>query len=152
MYCSTCGAAIPQNLTYCNRCGARVGAKVDDLTKPIELYPGSLIWAIVAVFIGGLGAIIGLIAVMKEVAGFDLSMVWAVTMISFIMMLGIEGVLIWMFFSGRKTAKQLISGNRLKEQTTKELVEGSMPLLAEPMASVTEQTTRAFEPVYNKQR
>ena len=152
MYCSTCGSAITQNLTYCNRCGARVGAKSDELAKPIELYPESLIWAIVAVFIGGIGVIIGLMAVMKEVAGFDLSMVWAVTMISFMMMLGIEGVLIYMFFSGRKTAKQLISGNRLKEQTTKELVEESMPLLPEPVASVTEQTTRAFEPIFNKQK
>ena len=152
MYCSTCGSAITQNLTYCNRCGARVGAKGDELTKPIELYPESLIWAIVAVFIGGLGVIIGLMAVMKEVVGFDLSLVLAITMISFMIMLGIEGVLISMYFSGRKTAKQLISGNRQKEQTTKELVEGSMPLLHEPVASVTEQTTRAFEPVFNKQK
>jgi hypothetical protein len=152
MYCSTCAAAIPQNLTYCNRCGARVGAKGDELAKPIGFYPESLIWAIVAVFIGGIGVLIGLIAVMREVAGFDLSMVWAVTMISFMMMLGIEGVLIYMFFSGRKTAKQLISGSRLKEQKTKELEEASIPLLPEPVPSVTEQTTRSFEPVYNKQR
>ncbi len=152
MYCSTCGAAIPQNLTYCSRCGARVSGKGDEIAKPIELYPESLIWAIVAVFIGGLGVIIGLMAVMKEVVGFDLSLVWAVTMISFMMMLGIEGVLIFMFFSGKKTARQLISGSRLKEQKMKELEEGSIPLLPEPVHSVTEHTTRAFEPVFNKQK
>ena len=152
MYCSTCGSAITQGLTYCNRCGARVGAKGDEIARPIELYPESLIWAIVAVFLGGLGVIIGLMAVMREVVGFELSLIWTVTMVSFMMLLGIEGLFIFMFFSGRKTARQLSRGSHPKEPKTKELVEGSIPLLHEPVASVTEQTTRAFEPVYNKQR
>jgi predicted amidophosphoribosyltransferase len=68
MYCSSCGAAVSQDLSYCNRCGAKLnGVKGDSAIKLSEAKPESLINAIVAVFVCGLGAIIGLMAVMKAV-------------------------------------------------------------------------------------
>lgn len=153
MYCSSCGSALPTKLTYCNRCGAKVGgANLDDIAKPVEFYPESLVWAVVSVFIGGLGVIIGLMAVMKEVVHFDLSIIWALTLISFLLLLVVEGVFISMLFSSKKTAQRLLGLDRTKENTTRELDEANMLALPEPVPSVTEQTTRAFEPVYNKQK
>jgi len=153
MFCSACGSALPANLTYCNRCGAKLGGvKADDIAKPVEFYPESLVWAVVAVFLGGLALTIGLMSVMKEVVHFDLGMIWVVTLISFFIMLVIEGVFISMFFSSKKTAQRLLGLDRSREHTTKELDEAHRLALPEPVPSVTEEATRTFEPVYTKQR
>ena len=139
MYCSSCGSAVPQNLSFCNRCGA----KVDAINKPAELSPNSLLNAIVAVFVLGLGAIVGLMALMKGDP-----IILAAAMLSFLLMLVIEGVLIGLLLKGRKGAKEAGGTERLKEQTTRELEGAQARLLPEPVASVTEQTTRTLEPIY----
>src|SRR5260370_2361169 len=67
MYCSSCGLALARDLAYCNHCGARVnGSKDDRVIKAAELFPDSLIWAIVSVFVAGIGCVIDLMAVMKN--------------------------------------------------------------------------------------
>ena len=151
MYCSSCGSAVAQNLSYCNRCGAKVsGAKVDGVNKQAESFHESLVNAIAAVFVVGLGAIIGLMAVMKKVVGFDPGIILAITVLSFVLMLVVEGVLIGLLLNGRRGAREAGGTERLKEQTTREL-EGARSLaLPEPVPSVTEHTTRAFEPIYSE--
>lgn len=150
MYCSACGSAIPANLSYCNKCGARVGATNNDSIKPSSTYPESLVWAIVAVFVCGLGAIIGMMAVMKNVVGFQTHLILAITMISFLLILAVEGLFITLLFKNKMPATDSIDGHRLKEHQTKELAEGERPALHEPLSSVTEGTTRAFEPIYRR--
>ena len=87
MYCSSCGVAVPKNLSYCNHCGAMLsGAKPDVVTKPVELFPDSLVWAIVSVFVIGLGSIMGLMAVMKNY-GLNDGAVLAFASVIFVMML-----------------------------------------------------------------
>ena len=151
MYCSACGSAIPTNLSYCNRCGARVGTANDDsIAKPSSTYPESLVWAIVAVFVCGLGAVIGLMAVMKKVVGFDAGIILAITYISLFMTLAVVGVFIAMLLKNRIRTNESIDHAELKEHQTKELAEGQMPALQEPLSSVTDDTTRAFEPIYRR--
>jgi len=44
MYCSSCGVAVAQGLSYCNYCGAKLnGAKGDNVIKSSEVKPESLI-------------------------------------------------------------------------------------------------------------
>src|SRR6266403_1796878 len=73
MYCFSCGTAVTPGLSYCNRCGAEVGPKERSANKLSELSPGLLVCAIVVVTIGGLGAIITLLMVLKELATKELS-------------------------------------------------------------------------------
>ena len=148
MYCSNCGSAVPSGLTYCNRCGVKVNdAKSQSITKASDFIPESLVFAIVAVFIFGIGVTIGLIAVMKQVVGFDLGLIWTITMICFSLIIALEAVLIWLLFKSVRLAKQT-EQVQLKEHTTKELSEGPQRALPEHHASVTEHTTRAFEPSF----
>jgi hypothetical protein len=148
MYCSSCGAAIAQDLSYCNRCGAKVsGGKADGAHKPAEMVPDSLVNAITAVFVVGLGAIIGLMAVMKKVIGFENDVIFAITVFCLVLMLGIEGVLIKLLLDRKRGVKEVGTTGRLKERTTKELGEAQGRALPEPVPSVTEHTTRAFEPI-----
>ncbi|MGH9902409.1 MAG: hypothetical protein ACRD68_11440, partial [Pyrinomonadaceae bacterium] len=109
-------------------------------TKPAELSPDFLVNAITAVFVVGLGAIIGLMAVMKKVVGFDLSIILAITVLSFVLLLVVEAVLIRLLLNGTRGAKGVGATGRLKEHTTKELGGGGQArVLPEPVPSVTEQ-------------
>lgn len=108
-------------------------------------------WAIVAAFVGGTGVIIGLMAVMKEVVGFDHGIIMAIAFMSFFALFVIEGVLLSMLIGARKK-KDSSEPARLPTRATKELEEARQPMINEPVASVTEGTTRTFEPVYSERK
>ena len=150
MYCSSCGSAITPHLTYCNRCGARVNDR-EKLPANAADFPESLVAAMVALFVFGIGVIIGLMAVMKNVANFDAGFIMAITSFTLSLLVVLESVFIYLLFSARRAARRRF----LREEpsnTTRELKEGHTPMLQEPMPSVTEQTTRAFEPIYREQK
>lgn len=106
MYCSSCGAAAAKGLSYCNQCGAKLSGAKGGVTKPAELFPDSLVWAIVSVFVVGLGCIIGLMAVMKDY-GFNQLLIIAFTLLIFLLILAVEGVFISLLFSRNSGAKEM---------------------------------------------
>jgi hypothetical protein len=151
MYCSTCGKPVTAGLSYCNHCGAKLsGAKSNG---PTELFPDSLVWAIVSVFVVGLGGTIGLMAVMKDAGNFNPGMILGLTFMSFAIMLAVEGVLVWLLLGRRKgeivSAKQEATA-QLEGAPTRELGAAEARALPEPVASVTDHTTRTLEPVYRE--
>ena len=153
MYCSSCGAAVARGLSYCNLCGAKLGgAKEESVTKPVELFSESLVWAIVTVFVIGLGVTIGLMAVMKDLLNFSQGLIIAFTLLSFLLTFVVEGVLIWLLLQNRRDAKEAGDTALLKEQTTRELDTAQARALPEPVPSVTEHTTRSFEPIYSERK
>ncbi len=151
MYCLSCGTAVAPGLSYCNHCGARLGwAKGDSLTESSELKPETLVFAMVAVFVFGLVAIIGLMAVMKYV--FDQPLIILFTMLSFLILLLVEGVFIWMLLGRKRSAKEVGDTKPFEEQAAKELDDAKARVLPEPASSVTEHTTRTLEPVVRQQK
>lgn len=153
MYCSSCGVGVAQGLSYCNYCGAKLsGASGDNVIASSGVKPDLLVSAMAGTFILGPVAIAILIGVLKAVAGFDLPFLLAATMFSFAMMLLVEGVFIGLLLKGRKGAKKTRGGGQLQEQTTKELGEAQAHVLAEPVPSVTEHTTRAFDPIHTDRK
>ena len=151
MYCSSCGGSIQQQLTYCNHCGSRLNLakREEELAQINELNPESTMWAIVSIFIGGMGVIIGLLAVMKNVLHFDIGLLIFFSMLTFLMLIVIESVFIWKFL-GRKGFAKHVEPRELPANTTAELGGVQPKTLAEPLHSVTDQTTRSFEPVLTK--
>lgn len=146
MYCSTCGAALAQGLSYCNRCGARSGADARDADRP---RPETIMSAIAIVFVFGMAAFIGLMAVMKHF-GFNDGLINGFTMMVFLLMLALEAVFVWMLLSGRRAAQGKHEAARLKEQTTQELEGANARALSDAPPSVTEHATRTFEPAYRE--
>ena len=154
MYCSSCGVAVAQGLSYCNQCGAKLsGAKGDSVARVAKAQPESLVWAILAVFVVGLGSIMALMGILKVQFNANLGIVIIFSLIVFLLMLVVEGVFISLLFGSKSDSKDVKSEKeRLKEQATKELDPAQPRVLTEPIASVTDHTTRAFEPVYSRKK
>lgn len=153
MYCSSCGKVVAQGLSYCNHCGAKLsGAKAESVTKSSELFPDSLVWAVVSIFVIGLGCIIGLMAVMKDLLNFNTGIILTITLLSFLLMFAVEGVFIWLLLSRSRGAKAAGKAKEAKEQVTKELDAAQARALSEPASSITENTTRKFEPIYSERK
>jgi hypothetical protein len=149
MYCSSCGGAVTQALSYCNHCGARLKAeKGDDLVKTTELRTNGMIMsAMVGLFILSLPAISLLIVVMKDGLGLNRGEILPFVIMSFIIMLSLEGVLFWQLLFRKRGTEGSGDTERVKGQTTKELDEAKARLLPEPVLSVTEHTTRSLDTI-----
>jgi len=152
MFCSSCGVALAQGLSYCNYCGAKsAGARRDNATKSSEVKPEALIWGMVAVLVFGFVAVVFLLMAMK-MAGLNPGQILAFTILSFLIMLVLEGVFIWQFLRRKRGTEETDATLLSKKQATKELDEGQVLGLPEHMPSVTEHTTRAFEPIYSERK
>ena len=153
MYCSTCGSAVAHGLSYCKHCGEKLGgAKGDALDKASEVKPEMLVRAMVMVFIFGLGAITVLMSVMRRLPDFDFGRIMAVTLLSFLIMIGLEAVFVWLLLRRRGGVKAADNSTLSKEPTTKELDAAQARALPEPLPSVTEHTTRTLDPVYSERK
>jgi type III secretory pathway component EscV len=106
----------------------------------------------VGLFVTGLLAITVLMGVMKAVLDLNVGQILAFTLLSFLIMLSLEGVLIWRFLRHNRGAKATGDAAPSKEQATKELDAAQARALPEPVPSVTEHTTRTFEPIYNERK
>ena len=149
MYCSSCGVAVTPALSYCNYCGEELsGAKSDSVVRSPEVKPETLVGAMVFAFVFGLGAITVLMGMMKAILHFDYGPIVAFALLSFLIMLSLEGVFIRLLFRRRRGAEEAGDTALSKGQATREL--DSARALSEPMPSVTEHTTRAFDPIYTE--
>jgi hypothetical protein len=153
MFCSDCGGVVAQGLSYCSHCGAVLsGARINKEHKPAELFPDSLVWAIVSVFVVGLGGTIGLMAVMKDAQAFNSGQILGLSFMSFVTMLAVEAVLIYLLLSRRGGTKEEGGKYKIKATTVRELGVASERSLSEPSLSVTDQTTRSLEPAYRERK
>jgi hypothetical protein len=103
-------------------------------------------------FVFGLAAITVLMGVMKAVLRLEVGVVLAFTMLSFLILLSLEGVFIRLLLRRKRGAEEAGDTLLLKEQTTRELDAAQGRVLPEPMPSVTEHTTRAFDPISRERK
>jgi ABC-type nickel/cobalt efflux system permease component RcnA len=127
------------------------GEKGDNAIKSSEVKPESLVWGMVAVLVFGFVAIVFLMMAMKMV-GLNVGQILAFTILSFLIMLLVEGVFIWQLLRSKRGGERSGDTVLFKEQSTNELEAAHARVLAEPMPSVTEHTTRAFEPIYSERK
>jgi hypothetical protein len=148
MYCSACGVAMAEGLSYCKNCGAKLSdAKaVRDVTSP-HVRPEMLVSAISALFIFGLVGITMLMGVMKVVLEMPVERVLAFSLVPLLLLLIVEGVFIRLLLSSKRVESAGQVGS-IKGSATKELDPAQPLSLPQPIPSVTENTTRAFDPIY----
>src|SRR5438552_5863818 len=150
MYCSSCGVAFTLGLTYCNYCGFKLSGGESGDTPP-DIRPGGLVSMMVATFVMGLFAITIFMGVMKAVLHLETGPLLAFMLLSFLVMLMLEGIFIFLLFRRKPGEKQSRDTQQNNRASTKEL-EAQSRLPIEPIASVTEHTTRAFDPIYSERK
>ena len=147
MYCSTCGIAVAQGLSYCKSCGANLH-QYSGGNKSSELRPDFLVASMVMTFVFGLAVIAFLMGIMKAVLDMPVGQILGVIMAPFVLMFILEAVFITKLFSHKKSAAETKDVDFAKQQATNELDGAPARALPEPLQSVTEHTTRAFDPLY----
>ncbi len=156
MYCSSCGGVVSRDKGFCNFCGATLGGNEGVSTaNKSDTFSENLIWAIVVVFAIGLGTTIGLMAVMKEVVGFPIGWIATFSVTSLSLTLFVEVVLIYILMRNRLGPNQasIGAGASARDTTSLDKAEPRMQReLAEPVPSVTEQTTRTFDHVISERK
>ena len=153
MYCQTCGVELANALSYCNKCGANLGAlKVQDQADTAATTIDTLLWVIVGTTITLLGMGLGALVLINK-GEINERLGTAFVILTFVTLVVLEGVLVWRLLYLSRAAEKIrvatqpndISTNELNPLTARALHE---PL--EPVSSVTEQTTRTLEPSYGK--
>jgi uncharacterized protein (DUF983 family) len=148
MYCPTCGVAVAPGLSYCNYCGAKLSSG-ENVSKVPEVKPDFLVAAMVGLFIFGLVAITMLMGVMKVILGLTVETVLVFTLLPLLLLLAIEGVLLRLLFRDRRRSERTREELSSKHSTN-QLDPAQARVLPEPATSVTEHTTRAFDPIYKE--
>lgn len=149
MYCASCGTTLVQGLSYCNRCGANLAPKESGESKLAKMGAENLVWAIVAMATLGIGAVIALIALMKNVLNLPDALIVILAFSSAVPFLIAEILFIIMLLREMKGPDERASG-RLTQTATREIESPHVHSLAEPPLSVAEHTTRTLETVPRK--
>lgn len=149
MYCQSCGIAIGQSMRFCNRCGTSVIAHDPDETKRLEKrldeYLDGMFW--ITAF--GVGLTGGGLLVLKK-ADFSESFLLAFLILSATAFFINFALSLWVVRGISKSLKEVKLQRLPSPADTSELEPMKIQPALRPAASVTENTTRSFEPIYNK--
>src|SRR5215467_6850308 len=121
MYCSTCGVAVPESLSYCNHCGARIITASDKVATSRDVRPELLVPAMAGTFIFVLLAISVLLGVLKSVLGLEAAQLLGFAAVSFLMMIILEGVFLLLLFRRNRGVEERPNKELSAGHTTKEL-------------------------------
>jgi putative copper export protein len=102
-------------------------------------------------FVTGLVAISVLLGVMKEVLRLENGQLLAFASLSFLLMIGIEGILVSRLFRRKRHAEDA-SGQALPGQRHTKELEAQSRTVSEPIDSVTDHTTRTLDPIYSERK
>ena len=151
MYCQACGVAITHAVRYCNRCGTALvaphdAAEIKKSEKRLDDYLDGLFWITVFGVALTVGGMVGLKKLLFS-DGFIIAFL-VLSSSAFLINLALS---LWVIYGIVKRSKEI---KVLVESTISDTSEleprradpGALP----PVPSVTENTTRSFEPIHNK--
>lgn len=149
MYCQSCGIAIDQSMRFCNRCGTSVvvqdPAENRRLEKRLDDYLDGLFW--ITAF--GVGLTAGGLLVLKK-AEFTERFLLAFLILSATAFFINFALSLWVVGGIGKSLKEAKMQTLPSPADTSELEPMKIHPALQPAASITENTTRSFDPIYNK--
>jgi branched-subunit amino acid transport protein len=114
----------------------------------------------VMTFIFGMAVITMLLGMLRVVLGLRVEQVLLLGLLPFALLVVLEAILITLLFRRTRVLDEsgsALSGNAALAtnvlpagQVTNELAAAQRQVLSEPVSSVTDHTTRTFEPIYNE--
>jgi hypothetical protein len=153
MYCASCGSELASELSYCNRCGVNLKPLANQSGQPAKLVGAAwaISMAVVLVTLGGFGMMFGLVMALIS-NGVNLSGGGMVLLVfCLLIILAIAALLVRQLsrvldvaqLSGGATQSKPPHQPTLREKPVQQILAPR-----EPVSSVTEHTTRIFEPVH----
>lgn len=148
MYCQSCGTAIGQAMRFCNRCGSSVAsdpAEIKRSEKRLDDYLDGLFWITafgVALTAGGLW-----ILKKAELGEHFLVIFLVLSSTAFLINFAFS---LWMAVGIARSSKRPKMLAPTNVDTHELDQKQAAAMLEPPVRSVTENTTRSFEPIYNK--
>ncbi|HEV7798682.1 MAG TPA: hypothetical protein VGO73_11025 [Pyrinomonadaceae bacterium] len=139
MYCSACGTPLAPGLSYCNRCGMSLKEPSNTKSDPIAAY----LTAISIVGIAGLALMLGGAIALRNGAQFHEDIVGIFMLMTFLIVAMVEVFLCRQLSRITRTAEKRQSLE--SPVPASELRAPQARRLAEPVSSVTENTTRTLE-------
>jgi hypothetical protein len=155
MFCPSCGAEHALDLRYCHRCGANLNTLTRSETVPVNLTKPILIIGAILTFLtlGGFGALIRGAHTLAEVVHGNDPLI-AVILLGMIVILTVDIFLVLQLRKLINAALKSEPSTNRHSQTAFSAAPSQLPrpdtshLL--PAPSVTENTTRFFEPQYRE--
>jgi hypothetical protein len=152
MYCPSCGTEVTKELNYCNRCGANLNSTSnlpEQFSRPVSLTGPTV--AIAVMVVVGIGIIFSSISNLARNGVHPVALTWMV-IVGMAMIAGVAALVIrqWSPLAGGAKQQQ-----ETKAPRRKAVVDDAAPMQLpsmrpEPPSSVTDHTTRTFDPVYRK--
>ena len=145
MFCASCGVAVSKGLSFCNYCGARLPS-TEAALEFREVRPQLLVSAMAGIFVLGLPGITFFIFMLNAVR-LDSGQVMAFAWTSLLLLVALEAIFLLLLLRRKPLKDEPRPDHQFKGPQTNELEAKHAGLLSEPLASVTEHTTRAFDPI-----
>lgn len=148
MYCSSCGTEVTKELNYCNRCGANLNATANDSEQRVRIVNmNGPIWAMAMMVVIGLGIILATVSDLARKDFHPAALTWIV-LGSLGMILGVVALFLRHWSQMVSTSQQIERPAKRKKHNLSEPRPAQLPpSRIEPVPSVTENTTRTFEPI-----
>jgi lipid-A-disaccharide synthase-like uncharacterized protein len=150
MYCPDCGDHSTQGLNYCKQCGAALNSlKSESDTEPrsrANWFAWTLGLFTVLIGFGGLAAIFGMSFVLAQNPTVDKDFPVALVLFGSLSFVGVLAVLVYMVL--RLAGISPVAGKKTRSRPKPRSDAAALRIEAPPAAvhSVTEHTTRTFEP------
>ncbi len=144
MYCSACGSPITPGLSFCNRCGMSLKERSTDSRSSFPVV--ALVFAMVLVAVSAMGLLLGGPIALKREGQFGEELVVLFMFLTFLITAFTE-IFLYRQLS-RLTAQPKLPAVQpiaLPTPATTEYYAPQPRSLAEPLPSVTENTTRTLE-------
>jgi len=141
MYCATCGAPLAPGLSYCNRCGANLKERSESHTGSIAAF----LTAITLVGLIGMGIMLGGMLALTTEAHLGEPLVGFFMLFVFLIVAVVEILLIRQLSRFTGSSERKIIDVPQQPIMPHELRPSQPRTLAEPMQSVTENTTRTLD-------
>lgn len=151
MYCSSCGTEVTKELNYCNRCGANLRAASGSEGEPVRVVSTrGAIWPMALMVVIGLGIIFAGVGDLAKRDIHPAALTW-IAICGFAMIFGVASLILRHLsqFSGSPKPVEK-SASRKKAALNEARAAQLPPARIEPVSSVTEHTTRTFDPAYRK--
>jgi len=151
MYCPSCGTEVVLGLNYCNRCGANLSLPSNLPEQPVHSV--NLTGPTIAV---SLMVVLGMIIIFKSITDLANSGIHSVALTFMVigslgMLAGVAALVIrqWSHLAGIAKPKERALPRR-KSADSEPAPAQLPPQRSEPVASVTEHTTRTFEHAFTE--